>query len=189
MTAIESDPSFTFEEYLKFERISEVRHEWVTGQIYAMTGGTERHSLAGQLLFRLLDDAAERDGCRAFIADRMLRTSQAAYYPDVMVVCGPAKNDLYEIDATWIVEVLSPSTHLTDIREKAAAYAGLASLRGYLLVDTEQHLLTLQQRSPDGSWTSTTYLPGSQLVMGSAVIDVATVWDRIDARSSFLTEQ
>lgn len=189
MTAIESDPSFTFEEYLKFERISDVRHEWVTGQIYAVTGGTERHSLMSQLLFRILDDTAEREGCRAFHADRMIKTSSAAYYPDVIVVCGATGQNYYEEDATWIVEVLSPSTRITDIREKSIAYSTLASLQGYLLVDTKQRLLTLQQRSADGGWTSTTYLPGSQLVMGNAVIDVKDLWDRLEARSSFVTEQ
>ena len=35
----------TAEEYLAFEREAEARHEFVDGQIVAMSGGTERHAI------------------------------------------------------------------------------------------------------------------------------------------------
>ncbi len=184
MSAIEPLPSFNFEEFLKLESAGEQRHEWVAGRIYVMSGGSERHSLLAQMLFRLLDDAAAPEGCRAFIADRMLRTAEAAYYPDAMVVCGPAGNRLYETDATWIVEVLSPSTEDKDRREKAAAYAALPSLQGYLLADPDLRRLVLGRHDPQAGWTWTSYLPGSVLTMGSATIDVDDLWKRLDARAS-----
>ncbi|MFN0088894.1 MAG: Uma2 family endonuclease [Acidimicrobiales bacterium] len=45
------------------------------------------------------------------------------YYPDVLLVCGPAAHRLYETDADVIVEVLSDSTEGVDRRETAEAYA------------------------------------------------------------------
>lgn len=97
----ESVPSFTFSEHLRLEQISERRHEWVAGTVDALSGGRERHALLSLILYRLLADTARRERCRAFHADRMIRTSDAAYYPDVMVVCGPAGNRRYETDASW----------------------------------------------------------------------------------------
>ena len=184
MSAVEPLPSFSFEEFLKLEQVGQDRHEWVAGRVYVMAGGTERHALLSQMLFRLLDDAAEAEGCRAFVADRMLRTAEAAYYPDVMVTCGPAENQHYETDATWVVEVLSPSTQTADRREKAATYATLPSLRGYLLADPQDRTLVVGRNDSPGGWTWTAYLRGSTMSFGGVEIDVDLLWTRLDARAS-----
>ena len=44
MTAIEKD-RISVEDYLAGERDGEVRHEYVAGQVYAMTGASRRHGL------------------------------------------------------------------------------------------------------------------------------------------------
>lgn len=188
MTATESVPTFTFEEHLRLEKISERRHEWVAGTVYALSGGTERHALLSLILYRLLADTARRERCRAFHADRMIRTAEAAYYPDVMVVCGPAGNRQYETDASWLVEVMSPSTHDTDRREKVAAYLTVSSLRGYLLIHPDHRSIELGTPDPDRDsghgWSSTSYLPGSTLVMGGTSIDVDDLWRQLDDEAS-----
>jgi Uma2 family endonuclease len=114
----------------------------------------------------------------------MVWTREAAYYPDVVVVCGPAGHDLYETDATWIVEVLSPSTEDKDRREKALAYATLPSLRGYVLADPDNLRLVLGRHDADGGWTWTAYLPGSELVLDAVRIDVDALWKRLESRTS-----
>ena len=75
--------------------------------------------------------------CRPFIANRLVRTPLASYYPDVLVVCGPAADRLYETDATLVVEVLSDSTELFDRGKKFKDYQRLPSLRHYLLVNQD----------------------------------------------------
>ena len=59
-------PFFSFEEYLRLDEVSEQRHEWVAGQVYLMSGGSDRHLATVQALFEriapggviMLDDAA-----------------------------------------------------------------------------------------------------------------------------------
>ena len=127
----------SFEDFLQAEQIADRRHELVGGRVYAMAGGSERHDLVAGLIYELTR-ASRSQGYRPFIANRLLRTpSGNAYYPDVVVACGPAPHRLYESSPALIVEVLSHSTADLDRREKAVAYAGAASLSLLLLVDPD----------------------------------------------------
>jgi len=129
-TAAEQPPSFTFEEYLKLESVSEVRHEYVGGHVYAMTGGSIRHGLLVQLINARLLAAFLPKGCRVHSHDTKLQIPDGrTYYPDAYVVCGPKPHPLYDTDAQWVVEVRSPTTAATDDREKSPAYMQLPSLR------------------------------------------------------------
>jgi Uma2 family endonuclease len=81
-------------EYLAFEESSNVKHEFLDGQIYAMAGGTPQHAaLAAAVIGLLLPDL--RGGpCRAYDADLRVKTPTGlATYPDVTVVCGPREID------------------------------------------------------------------------------------------------
>lgn len=63
-------PSFTFEEYLRLDAVSDQRFEWVAGQVYAMAGGTDRHLATVQALFTRIAPLARAAGCRPWVADR-----------------------------------------------------------------------------------------------------------------------
>jgi Uma2 family endonuclease len=131
-----------FEDFLAGEQDSERRHEWVGGQVYAMSGGTERHDLMAGLIYEALLSEARAKGWRTFMGNRLLRTrDDSAYYPDVMIVCGKAPHVQYETDPTLIVEVQSPSTRSIDRREKVVAYTQATALRLVLLVDpNDRHI-------------------------------------------------
>ena len=42
--AINARPRLSVEEYFIFDAESEIKHEYIDGEIYAMTGGTGKHS-------------------------------------------------------------------------------------------------------------------------------------------------
>ena len=48
----------SIEEYLAGEQHSEVRHEYIDGQVYAMTGASDRHGLIVNALAYALTPAA-----------------------------------------------------------------------------------------------------------------------------------
>ena len=101
-----------------------------------MAGGPERHDLAVGLLYEFLAPGARLAGCRPFTSNRLVRTRAGnAYYPDVMVICGPTAHRLYEADPAVLIEVFSPSTADQDRREKAVAYAESTSVALLALVD------------------------------------------------------
>ena len=69
------------EEYLHLEARSPVRNEYVSGEVFAMTGGTLRHNVIAGNLFAALRTHLRNTPCRAFMNDVRLRIAKAnAYY-------------------------------------------------------------------------------------------------------------
>lgn len=149
---------WTVEEYLAAERDSEIKHEFLDGDIYDMAGASRAHNaivfdaivaLGGQL----------RDGrCSAFASDQRVRLSARAYvYPDLSVVCGEA---LFSVEVgletllnpTLIVEVLSPSTEQYDRGEKFLRYLRMDSLREYVMIAQDAPRVEVYTRQADGTW-------------------------------------
>jgi len=138
----------TPEDYLKHETDSPIKHEYLDGQIVAMAGAGERHNrIALNAAFRLRS-AARGSPCGVFISDMKLRveTTNAFYYPDVMLVCADDDHPHYKTRPCVVIEVLSPSTAAIDQREKWLAYRTLPTLSLYLLVDTEKRHVAYWQR-------------------------------------------
>jgi len=98
----------TFEGFLTHEQQAPRRHELVGGRVYVKAGGSERHDLTAGLIYEALAAGARTAGCRPFTSNRLLRAGTAGYYPDVLIVCGPATDRLYEANASLVVEVLRP---------------------------------------------------------------------------------
>jgi Uma2 family endonuclease len=146
-------------EYLRFEESSPERHEYVAGEVYAMTGATLRHSLIVQnLSFRLMERA--RGGrCRVHTQNLKLRVGDdRIYYPDVLVLCTALPGDtLVVADPCLVVEVTSPSTARVDRGEKLDAYRRVASLGTYLVVDERRRRVDRHWRDAAGAWRREEY--------------------------------
>ena len=145
------------EEYLEGERLSDVRHEYVGGYVYAMAGASDDHNrIAGNIHGELRERLRGRR-CEAFVADMKLKIpgNQAFYYPDVLVACDPADNARYFRERPAVVfEVLSPDTERADQREKWYAYALIPSLKVYVIVSQEKRQVTVLRRSRPGPWVA-----------------------------------
>ncbi len=178
-TSAEELPLVTFEDFLAGERRSERRHELVGGRVYVMAGGSERHDLLTGLVYEALAPGARASGCRPFAANRFVRLGSAAYYPDVMIVRGPAGHRLHEVDLALVVEVLSPSTTDTDRREKAAAYASAPGLRQYVLADPDRPRIEVASRvHGDLRWQALG--PGGVVVTDFGVLDVDALYETVE---------
>jgi Uma2 family endonuclease len=144
----------TIDEFLRFEEGSPVRHEYVGGEVYAMTGATARHNRIVGNIFGLLWTAARGGSCRVYTQAMKVRVADdVIYYPDVVVVCAPRSDDgMVVLDPCLIVEVASPGTARIDRREKLAAYRRVPSLRAYLIVDQRRRRVERHWRDADGDW-------------------------------------
>ena len=63
---------YTYDEYLAFERDSEMKHEFADGEIYAMAGGSLRHSALASRISAAVE-SARPSNCIAFQSDMRLR--------------------------------------------------------------------------------------------------------------------
>jgi Uma2 family endonuclease len=146
-------PPLGVAEYLALEAQARERHEYLDGHLYAMAGATGRHNrISLNIASYFLSIAPE--GCRVYQEGMKLRAAERVfYYPDVMVVCGVSEPDPYfETEPCILVEVLSPATQHTDLREKMIAYKALPSLEAYLVVEAERLLVRHFWRNQEGRW-------------------------------------
>jgi Uma2 family endonuclease len=170
----------SFEEYCAAEGRGDRRHELVGGRVFAMAGGSERHDLLAGLLYEALAGPARTAGCRPFLANRLVRTENGnGYYPDVMVVCGSAAHRLYEMNPTFVAEVLSRSTEDVDRREKAQAYSASTSFQQYVLLDPDHRRIEVARVGEHGlSWV--VHGPGDVVDTGYGIVDIDALYDQLD---------
>jgi Uma2 family endonuclease len=148
------DP-LTVEEYLKLEESATVRHEYVAGEIHAMTGATRRHNRIAGNMYATLLGAARNSRCRVYMETMKLRAAaDTVYYPHVMVACGPEPEDPYvENEPCLVVEVVSSSTETTDRREKLTTYKRMPGLEVYLIVSQDRQWVERHFRAEGGTWS------------------------------------
>lgn len=161
----------TFEDYLGIEEVSNTKHEFLDGEIYAMGGGTPEHSALAAAVIAAIGPALAERGCRAYTSDlrvRVLATGLATY-PDVSVVCGPLERDPADRNSvtnpTVVVEVTSDSTEAYDRGEKLSHYQRIPSLRAVLFVCHRERRLELVSRVDDGAFTSRSARSGDTLAL------------------------
>lgn len=152
----------TPDDYLELERTSDVKHELINGEVYAMAGGSAEHGALVLAVARALGNALEGKPCRTFSSDVRVRVEFTAsnFYLDVSVVCGKlatARDDEHAItNPVVLVEVLSDSTERNDRGPKAAHYRRLPSLKEYVLVSQDERRVEVQRLNGTarGSFTS-----------------------------------
>lgn len=162
--------TFTFDDYLEWENRQPIRHEFVRGEVFAMTGATDLHNEVSGNLYTLLRRHLRGTPCRVFMADVKVRveTADCGFYPDLLVTCAESdRADRYvKRSPLLVVEVLSASTAAFDVGDKFAAYRQLDSLREYVLVDQERVRVQIYRRL-DNQWLVDSVGPGERLRLES----------------------
>ena len=142
MSANPNSTHMTTAEYLEFERESEIRHEFIDGEVYAMAGASPRHNLIMMPLSYLIFGHLIGKDCTAYGENQRVKVEKPKgddyLYPDMSVVCGDPlysdDNPQALLNPKLIIEVLSPSTAKFDLDEKFALYRQLDSFREYVLI-------------------------------------------------------
>ena len=157
MTRSSTLHEYTYAEYLAHEAASNVKHEYLSGEIYAMAGGSPAHAELSVAVSSALRAQLRDASCRVFSSDLRVRVAATglATYPDVTVVCGSLERDGESGDTVLnprvLVEVLSDSTERYDRGEKFEHYKRIPALEEYVLVSQKATHIELWRR--DGaSW-------------------------------------
>ena len=156
-------------QYLALEQGSEIKHEYLRGEVYAMAGGTPEHAALAMAVGAELRAALRGRPCRAYSSDLRVRVeaTDLSTYPDITVVCGAlvtSKIDTHAvINPALIAEVLSDSTEGYGRGEKFAHYRRIPSLREYLLVSQRTRRLESLYKNDEGDWVLREAGPGEVL--------------------------
>ncbi len=186
MGAAEQQLNFSLDDFMRWEAEQSERHEYINGEVFAMTGARDTHNTIALNIASSLRTALRGSPCRAFIADMKLRIDavNAAFYPDVMVTCDPRdktpESDLAKQHPILIVEVLSESTSAYERGLKFEIYRNIDTLREYLLVEQDRRHADLFRREEDAAGK-----PRWVLYAGGVADDV--VLESVGVRFSMVT--
>lgn len=148
---------FTAEDFLAWEETQVEKHEFVAGEVFAMSDVLKDHVVVSGNIAVALKLRLRGTPFLAYAVAMKLRieAADAFFYPDVMVSGHPddrKADHQYLSHPTLIVEVLSDSTEAYDRGGKFAAYRQIQSLQEYLIVDIDARRVECFRRTNDNDW-------------------------------------
>jgi len=175
----------TPEEYLEFERKSEIKHEFFDGEIFAMSGAKRNHNKITTNLSGLVWQHLKGKNCENYSNDMRVFVPETGLYtyPDLVVVCGEPQfqDDVFDtlLNPILLVEVLSETTESYDRGKKFQHYRSIESLQEYVLVGQDEARIEKYVRRGDGFWLL------SEAVGLSAEIEFPSIECRIPLREVY----
>ena len=148
----------SIEEYLQFEKESIDKHEYYLGEIFAMSGGSNKHVKIHSNLFIALGSLLKGKFCQPYGSDLRIHIPQNSLftYPDLAIICNDLiSSDIDEdsfIQPAIIFEILSPSTRQYDRGEKFRLYRAIPGLKEYILIDSESINIEAFRINEKGFW-------------------------------------
>ncbi len=150
---------YTPEKYLELERKSEIRHEYIDGEIFEMAGAGKRHNQISANIMRLLGNQILERDCNVYASDMRINiTSTGKYtYPDIVGICGEEqfedeKDDIL-LNPMLLIEILSKSTEAYDRGTKFEFYQTIESFSEYILITQEPFRIEQFVRQDKNTWT------------------------------------
>jgi Uma2 family endonuclease len=171
ITAKEDFPRLTPEEYFDWEEKQLEKHEYIDGQVYAMSGGTKNHSLISVRSIVLLSNHLESSGCEIGNSDLRVNIAGTSNYtyPDISVTCDDRDKNTtqYITYPCLIIEVLSSSTESYDRGGKFRMYRTNPVLQDYLLISSTSIEMDLYRKNETGEWMIINYKEGDLIELKS----------------------
>jgi Uma2 family endonuclease len=187
MTAAQQIQLVSVEDYLAGELVSDIRHEYSGGYVYAMAGAKNAHNRIAGAFYGSMYAQLRGKPCEPFNSDTKVRipfpTHTRFYYPDGMVVCDPNPADeTFQNRPVVIAEVVSEATRRIDEGEKREAYLTIPTLSVYLIIETERPRVVAHTRT-DSGFVASLY-EGEEAVIPLEVIgaelSLSELYERVD---------
>jgi Uma2 family endonuclease len=89
IAAKDNAPQLTAKEFFDWEEQQLEKHEYIDGQVYAMSGGSKNHSLISVRFITLFANHLEGSGCETGNSDLKVNIAETGNYtyPDVSITC------------------------------------------------------------------------------------------------------
>lgn len=147
-----SHKKYSLEEYFEFEKTSEIRHEFVNGELIPMPGASKKANKIARKIVRLLEDKLNSKVFDIFNHDvRLMLDNGSRYrYPDIAVAPTIDDEDSHAItQPALIVEVFSENSVKIDTVDKLKEYSVLPTLQYYLIVSQEEPFVEVYAKNAD----------------------------------------
>ncbi len=148
-------PRLTVQEYLAWEAENEIKHEYIDGEVYAMSGGTSKHSRVAANAMIAIGRQLDNSICAVHTSDMRVKVAEDRYvYPDLSAVCGVEQfedeGETSLLNPILVVEVTSPSSVERDRVANRDFYREVPSMQAYLVIDQHRVCAELYIRADIG---------------------------------------
>jgi Uma2 family endonuclease len=168
--AIEHPQTMTVEEYFQLEENNpDTRYEYIDGHVYAMAGGTADHDTIKSNIQRVLWNLLRGSRCRVYSSDIKVFVSETRYFhPDVIVSCDPHDRGTVQAiqSPRLVVEVLSPSTEMTDRTWKLKNYRAHPTIEEYVLADSKSRKIEIYHKE-NNRWIYDAFENNAEITLDS----------------------
>lgn len=147
--------SMTEEEYVQFELKSDIRHEYINGQLIDMPGEYLKNNRIARRLNIILSLGLNDAIYNIFTHDAKLKipNEKTYFYPDLFVTDEVLDEKQYvAYSAILVAEVLSKSTRAYDAFDKFLQYKKLPQLRYFLMIEPFKKIITLGSKNDQNEW-------------------------------------
>jgi len=171
------------QDYLEREKISETKHEYFDGEIFAMAGASRSHQRIISNLVIDIGTHLKNTPCEVFSSDMKVRADKGKkyFYPDVIVSCTKGDgNSHFEESPRIIVEVLSSSTRKFDQTSKRLVYQNITTLEEYVLIEQDRVEIQVFRRADN--WQSSYYYIDDDITFTSIglTLPVLEIYQRVE---------
>ncbi|MDX2302474.1 MAG: Uma2 family endonuclease [Microscillaceae bacterium] len=177
-------------EYFALEKEKQEKYEYHDGQVYAMSGGTLRHSLlCSNIVYQLNGKLRSKKDCLALESNLKIDifTRNHYLYADAFVICGKPvfsedREDIVQ-NPVLIVEVLSKSTESYDRTGKFDKYRSLPSFKEYVLIAQSEMRVEVFFKQDESHWFYRVYTQPEETVALQAIavqINVKDIYDKVE---------
>ena len=181
------------QDYLEAEKVSDVKHEYFDGEIFAMSGAKANHQRITMNVGGEFRNHLKGSPCEAFSSDMKVRVDNGHkyFYPDVVVSCNQNGDNDFTESPRLIVEVLSDSTRKFDKDLKRKIYQTIPTLEEYVLIEQDHVEIEISRKSAD--WHSSYYFFGDEVTFESIglTLPVLEIYSRVENKElqAFLVKQ
>ncbi len=170
------------QDYLEAEKVSDVKHEYFDGDIFAMAGASKSHQLLTGNIFGEIRNHLKGSPCLTFSSDMKVRLDEGSkyFYPDVVIACEKENDEYFIRSPRLIIEVLSNSTRKFDKDLKRKIYQKIPSLEEYVLIEQDHVEVQISRKSED--WRSSYYFLGDDVTFESIglTLPVLEIYARVE---------
>lgn len=165
----------TVDEYFALEERTGIKHEYLNGQVYQMSGASIGHNRIVRNIIGSLYTKLRGSPCEVFPSDlRVFVKKTGLYtYPDVVIICGNIERTGKKPDTVTnpvvLIEVLSPSTESYDRGTKFWHYRTIPTLQEYIVIAQDTMHVEHHIRQADNRWLLIDYLYADNVIQINAI--------------------
>lgn len=186
--ATQTEKNYTSEEYLKIERNSSTKHEFIGGKVLSLAGSNRTRSLIGSNTTIAVGNRIHGQKNEIYSGNMRVQMSPTRFsYPDVVIVSSkPAFIDTESdvlLNPTIVVEIYSKNTNSLDKTEKLESYLAMDSIREYLLVKEDEMRVEHYAKQNAKQWIYRIYTDREEIISMESInckVSVSEIYAQIN---------